>query len=677
MLVQKEEIDLTRLNPEQRKAVETVNGRVLILAGAGSGKTRVLTVRIAHLIQQHHVPPEQILGLTFTNKAAGEMRQRVAEMVPPEVARKLTLCTFHSFCMKVLREDITRLGYTRDFTLYDPQDVERLATAIARDILKHESTIPSLGPMVAAISLARNRDLSPEEISGTGSDWHDGFTQKVYRRLIESMRAHNAVDFDSLLSLTVQLFREHPDVLLKYQERYRYLMIDEYQDTSPVQYQIAHLLSQRYQNLCVVGDDDQSIYGWRGADVANILGFDQAVVIRLEQNYRSSNTILQSANAVISNNSRRHDKKLWSDRGQGEKIHIFHAPSDIDEAQAVVGRIAHMRMSLGLDWKDFAILYRSNALSRQFELALMKHSWKKGDHWIRGIPYQIYGGQEFYERREIKDLIAYLRVIVNPLDQAALLRIVNFPRRGIGDKALDVVTAENRREGIPLWDMLVKVADDDQLAEKLELTKRSRGGIRQFITIIQEAQEYFANDPMPEAMSTLLGRLEYQKALNEEVKSDKMQDFKWENVQEFVSAMAEYEMSPSESGEECSLLNFLSSSALQSDNVLDRKRKKEDDDQVNLMTFHAAKGLEFPACFLVALEDHIIPHERSLNETGLEEERRLMYVALTRCKRYLTCSMAQKRMRMGRVMATRPSRFLFEIPPEYLQRKTWNFIGDF
>ena len=383
------------LNPQQKTAVETVEGKLLILAGAGSGKTSVLTLRMLYLIQHLHVSPTAILGLTFTNKAAAEMRQRIASHVPKSTAKQLTLCTFHSFCMQVLRNEITRLGYTPRFSLYNEGDVLRLIRLIARDILAHESELPSLAPTVEAITRAKNRGLDAEAISGTGSEWHDSFTRDVYRRLQESMRAYNAVDFDHLLGLTVQLFEQHQDILEKYQERYRYIMIDEYQDTNPVQYRLAALLSAGHQNLCVVGDDDQSIYGWRGAEVRNILEFEAANVIKLEQNYRSTNTILNAANAVISLNQNRYQKALWSDRGQGIPLEVFHAPSETDEAQAVACRIAHLKQAFNVRWKDMAILYRSNMLSRHFELALMKHTWQDGQEWVRGIPYQVFGGTEF------------------------------------------------------------------------------------------------------------------------------------------------------------------------------------------------------------------------------------------------------------------------------------------
>lgn len=668
MSVQKE---IVLLNPNQRRAVELVNGRVLILAGAGSGKTRVLTLRMAYLIQEKRVSPKSILGLTFTNKAAAEMRHRVGSFIDAQAAAHVTLCTFHSFCMQILRHDIEHLGYTTKFSLYDEQDVQRLINLIARDILQQDGELPSLAPTLAAIRQAKNKGLTPEQLKE--ETWHDSFAKEVYQRLQASMRAYNAVDFDNLLGLTVELFERFPHVLEKYQERYRYIMIDEYQDTNPIQYRLASLLAAKYHNLCVVGDDDQSIYGWRGADVKNILLFDQATVIKLEQNYRSTNTILKAANAVIKNNQQRHDKALWSDKGEGEIIEIFHCPNELEEAQAVVKRMVKLREARGLRWRDMAILYRSNALSRQFELALMKHTWKNGQQWTQGIPYEVVGGVEFYERREVKDLCAYLRVIVNPLDQEALLRIINQPRRGIGEETLDALTTYNRQQQIPLWEVLQGVIQRDARLMHLAIHSKAYQGLEDFIQTLEEAKERFEKGNLAETLQWLVQRIDYQRAIKEEVKSQQMRDFKTENVQEFINSLIEFENQAKLHPEkERSLVAFVTNLTLDNQ-LMYANKKRYSDDRVQLMTFHGAKGLEFPACFLVGLEDHIIPHEKSLKETGLEEERRLMYVAITRARHHLILSMAQQRNRMGKEVASRPSRFLFEIPKELLRMTDWRF----
>lgn len=661
--------ELELLNPSQRRAVEATEGRVLVLAGAGSGKTRVLTMRMAYLIRKYGVSPRSILGLTFTNKAAAEMRHRVGAHIDAASAKQITLCTFHSLCMQILRRDIHLLGYTTAFSLYDEQDVQRLINMIARDVLEQDGELPSLASTTAAIRSAKGKGLRPEEIQGTGSKWHDTFTQEVYRRLHASMRAYNAVDFDNLLWLTVELFEKFPEVLESYQERFRYLMIDEYQDTNPIQYRLAHLLSKKYQNLCVVGDDDQSIYGWRGADIKNILSFEGATVIKLEQNYRSTNVILKAANAVISHNPKRHDKVLWSDKGDGELIDVFHAPDESAEVRAVIKRIVRLHDKHGLAWGDIAILYRSNALSRQFELALMKEMTKVGDQWVQGIPYEVVGGLEFYERREVKDLCAYLRVIGNATDQEALLRIINQPRRGIGEESLDRLTAYNRQHGIPLWDVFKMLVERDERLKDVEVSTKARKGIGMFVSVIEEARTRFATGSLVDPMNWLLEAIDYKSAIEDEIKSDQMRDFKWENVQEFVSAMAAFEQSAEV--EDRSLATFLSNVGLDQRTPPPAHGKRGQEDRVHLLTFHSAKGLEFPACFLVGIEEGVMPHEKSMLQTGVEEERRLMYVAITRAKRYLTISMTQRRMRMGKTVTNRPSRFLFDIPQQFIRMTDW------
>lgn len=661
------------LNPSQEEAVKTVDGRLLILAGAGSGKTRVLTLRMSHLIKNLNVSPKSILGLTFTNKAAAEMRHRVGTMVESSLASQITLCTFHSFCLKILRNEIHHLGYTGQFSLYDMSDIQRLINLIARDILDRETELPSLSVATNAIINAKNKGLKPEEIEGTGSPWHDEFTRNVYKRLQDSLRAYNAVDFDNMLSLAVELFEKHPEILDQYQERFRYIMIDEYQDTNPIQYRLAELLSQKYQNLCVVGDDDQSIYGWRGADVQNILTFQNAKMIKLEQNYRSSNIILKAANAVIGLNKNRHTKALWSAKGEGQTIELFFAPNELNEAEGVIYRMVKMKESLNLKWKDFCILYRSNALSRQFELSLLKHTWHDKNEYVRGIPFQIFGGQEFYERREIKDLHAYLRIIQNESDQEALLRIINQPRRGIGEGTLDYLTAHNRSKNIRLWDVIKNViANPNFYDQDFHIPTKAYDGLCSFVSIIEEAKLRFETDPLHETLKWLIEKINYKKAIDEEVKSDQMRLFKWENVEGFVSLLSDYEQDP-ERGHKASLQNFVSTITLQNE-WQNSAKKTMDEDKVNLMTFHSAKGLEFPVCFLVGVEDHIIPHEKSLKETGIEEERRLLYVAITRAMNYLCISMATKRKRMGKDYASSPSRFLFDIPKDLLNLTKWDQI---
>lgn len=650
-------MNLDSLNSEQRRAVETTEGRVLILAGAGSGKTRVLTFRMAYLIRQKGILPSSILGLTFTNKAAHEMRKRMEGLISKDQAKKITLATFHSFCLKVLREDIHHLGFTREFTLWDESDVQRVVKIIARDILSLETELPSLQPTFEAISKARSQGIKSHELDE--STWHDGFTKTVYKRLKDAFRAFNSLDFDSLLAETVELFEKFPEVLKKWQDRFQYVMIDEYQDTNPVQFRLTELLTATHKNLCVVGDDDQSIYGWRGASIKNILEFSGATTIKLEQNFRSTSTILEAANQVIQHNRERHSKKLWSQKGTGKKIEVFHTPTEIEEAEAVVARIVKMKETHKVGWSHFAILYRSNALSRQLETALMKQMWQEGtDQWVRGVPYQVFGGLEFYERKEVKDLLAYLKIMQNPLDEEAILRVINYPRRGIGEGSLDQITAYNRKEKIPLWEVLKNVPDS------IDIPDKARKAVTYFVQTIEEGKERFSQSFEAPAL-WLIERIGYKKAILEEVKSDKMQAFKWENVEELVSALKEFEGKGN-------LSEFLSGS------LLDQKNWETEDsksgNKVSLMTFHSSKGLEFPYCFLVGLEDHIIPHEKSLKERGLEEERRLMYVAITRAQEELILSMARVRKKMGQEIRSTPSRFLLDIPKELLQVVKWDDI---
>jgi superfamily I DNA/RNA helicase len=660
------------LNPEQQKAVLAANGRVLILAGAGSGKTSVLAYRIGHMLKDLNISPEAILGLTFTNKAAQEMRERVGKIVSHNLAKRVTLSTFHSFCMQILRKEIQKLGYTSNFTLYDEKDTRRLSQQLARHLLEHEGELPSLEKTLGKISYAKSRGQSFEEIAKEKTGWHDQFSADLYSRLKTCMRAYNAVDFDSLLSLTVQLFEEHPDVLSRYQERYHYIMIDEYQDTNPIQYRLAKLISSKHNNLCVVGDDDQSIYGWRGAEIKNILQFESETVIKLEQNYRSTPIILNAANSVIANNAQRHAKQLFSAVKEGDPIILFHAPTEQEEAQSVVQRMIKLRKEKNIPWKEMAVLYRSNILSRPFEMALMQAVWEKEGQWIRGIPYEVFGGTEFFERAEIKDLIAYLRAIANPLDQEALLRIINVPRRGISDNTLDMLTQLNRKHKVSLWEVLEEIASPLSTDLKNDLSDKAVAGIRIFVELIKTAQRKFTERPLNVTYAWLIDEIDYKKAIADDAKTEKMRDFKWENVAHCIDAMAIYEEELVATGEEeaISLQHFLSTSLLDQDWIA-RRNKEQKEDKVNLMTIHSAKGLEFSACFLVGLEDHIIPHEKSQLEAGLEEERRLMYVAMTRAKKYLTLSMARKRKKMGKEIVTNPSRFLFEIPKELLRITSW------
>jgi DNA helicase-2/ATP-dependent DNA helicase PcrA len=638
-----------KLNEPQEQAVRIVNGRVLVLAGAGSGKTRVIVHRIAHLIEDHKVSPSAILGLTFTNKAAAEMRHRLEKLIEKPLAKQVTLATFHSFCMQILRKEIEKLGYTKNFSLYDEGDLQRVIQQLTREMLGHDGELPSLGPTKAALINAANQGFSIDEAGQ--KTWHDSFSKDLYIRLQSTLRSYNAVSFDNLITLVICLFEEHPETLEAYQDRFRYIMIDEYQDTNPAQFRLAELLAAKYKNLCVVGDDDQSIYGWRGAEVKNILQFEANHTIKLEQNYRSTSNILEAANAVIQNNQNRHQKRLWSSTGASEPIEIFNAPTDIEEAQAVVQRMLLLKEK-GYRWKDIAVLYRSNSLSRILETTLMQTSWYSAEHkkWMRGIPYEIFGGLEFSERSEIKDLLAYLRAIENPLDEEALLRIINVPRRGVSDLFLEKLTQENREKNIPLWQLLEEIAEGKKAFPS---HSRAVSGITHFVNLMKTAKARFQTPPLADTLKWLIEEVQYKKAIEEEVKSEKMREFKWENVQECINALAQHEND--------SLQDFIATTALNRQ-AMQFQSSQNSQDKVHLMTFHSSKGLEFPACFLIGLEDGILPHEKSMKETGIEEERRLFYVAITRAQRHLTMSMARSRMRMGKASPTNPCRFLHEIP---------------
>jgi DNA helicase II / ATP-dependent DNA helicase PcrA len=651
--------ELKRLNPEQYQAVTTTKGFVLVLAGAGSGKTRVLTLRIAYLILTQGVSPEAIVAMTFTNKAAGEMKERLIKLIGHKLASKVFIGTFHSFCLKLLRNYIHHLGYTENFTLYSESDVKRIFKQLAATYLDENGELPPLDNSFSAILMAKTLGEIPKDQKNS---WHDEFLKSTYESLKISMRAFNAVDFDGLLDLTCALFEHHPHLVEDLLCKTEYVLIDEYQDSNPMQFKIAQGLSSHHKNLFVVGDDDQSIYGWRGARIENILNFPADTKIKLEQNYRSSPTILHAANAVIGNNKTRHQKTLKSNARHDDKISIFHAPTDTEEAQAVVLRLLKIKEEQNLKFSDFAILYRSNSLSRPFELALNNMVYKTNDGFKRGIPHIVVGGLEFFERAEVKDVTAFLRLCVNPCDQEALLRVINVPRRGLSDKILDTITSYQRKEKSSLYDHFLALSEPfstHPLAQ--ELSSKTLGSISAFISAIEEAKKGFKSDiPYHITLKKLLDDICYQDAIKEDVKSDKMRQFKQESVDLFLENLKSFEKSQ----ESASLYDFLATINLDENFMLD---KSHDKDAVTLMTLHSSKGLEFEICFIVGLEDHILPHEKSLKTSSLEEERRLFYVGITRGKAKVILSMAQSRSRNGKLETSHPSRFLFEIPEELLE----------
>jgi len=644
------------LNPAQVEAVNVLAGPLLVLAGAGTGKTRVITYRIANLIG-HGVEPREILGLTFTNKAAREMRERLAGLLPAEQAREVFLGTFHSFCARTLRRDIHHLGFTRDFAIGDDGDQRAivkqaiLESGVLTDLIDPETAL-------ALITRAKGRLRSAREIRGTAENPVEEAAGMVYERYQQILVNQNMLDFDDLLVYVVRLWQDCPDVLARARERHRQVLVDEYQDTNWLQFRLLELLAEEHRNLCVVGDDDQSIYGWRGAVVDNILRFDDhfpgARIVKLEQNYRSTNVILEASNRVIGRNRQRHDKRLWSERGGGEKLLVAALPSAEAEAAFVTDRIDELmgRRHLGLRHGDIAILYRSNHQSRHFEEAFRRAR----------LPYRIVGAKSFYERREIRDAAAYLKLLVNPRDDLSLLRILGAPPRGLGDKAVAELKHLREATGLPMGELL----GDDAYAGRIGARAFSgAAGLAQAIAAGREAlrtpgdlaakiREYFRQTGFLDGMVRM-----YKDRREAEDRRD--------NVFELLHSLAEYERRTADApgGDPPSLPGFMEAYALADDSDrVDEQGGEDEADLVTLMTVHAAKGLEFSSVFVVGMEDGLFPHSRALAEGSVEEERRLFYVALTRAKDRLCLTRAQERMRYGEMVRPRPSPFLDELPEE-------------
>ncbi|MGI5901291.1 MAG: DNA helicase PcrA [Desulfitobacteriia bacterium] len=651
---------LQDLNPIQREAVESGEGPLLILAGAGSGKTRVLTYRIAHLIAQG-VEPWNILAITFTNKAAQEMRERVLNLVGGE-GRYLWIATFHSTCVRILRREISILpNYSQSFVIYDAADQLAVVKECLRELnIDEKKLVPRA--VLNAISEAKNRLLDVRAFKAGAEDYFEEQVADVYYLYQKKLEANNALDFDDLISFTVRIFRENPDVLAFYQERFRHILVDEYQDTNYAQYIFINLLAKRFRNLCVVGDDDQSVYGWRGADVQNILDFErdypEAKVLKLEQNYRSTQKILQAANEVVKNNSNRKEKRLWTDNNEGEEIVLYRGDNEHAEARFVVRKIRDLAEE-GRSYTDFAVLYRTNAQSRVLEEHLMK----------AGIPYRIYSGIKFYERAEIKDLLAYLRLVHNPADQVSLARVINVPKRGIGKGSWDKIMEYARGKGISMFEALTEAADIPGLqAQKVK-------ALEEFYKLIINFQNKAKSGiTMTDLTEQILSDTGYWQALR--AANTPEAEARLENLQEFLSVTSEYDNSQQEylqtvlpEGELA--LSVLGGFLEQVSLVTEIDNYDENEDAVKLMTMHSAKGLEFPVVFAVGMEEGIFPSSRSILEQYLlEEERRLCYVTITRAKERLFLSYAEQRMVYGRIQDSFPSRFLKEIPSELLVQES-------
>lgn len=630
---------LQGLNKEQALAVQTTDGPMLILAGAGSGKTKVLTCRIAHLLQQG-VAPYRILAITFTNKAAAEMRERVDRMAG-EAAKDVWLFTFHAFCARLLRRDIDKLeGYGNNFAIYDTSDAQNVVKQVLKEMNLDEKRFQPAG-ICARISSAKNQLLSPVDYAKVANDFYEEKAAQIYASYQEKLRQNNALDFDDLLLLTVQLLQENAEVREKYQDKFQYIMVDEYQDTNHVQYLLTKLLAGKHRNICVVGDADQSIYGWRGADIQNILDFEKdypdAKLIKLEQNYRSTQVILDAANAVIENNTGRKPKNLWTDNGTGREITYFQAMDERDEARFVIEQLQRLQQEENLRLGDMAVLYRTNTQSRVFEEMLIKS----------GISYNMVGGTKFYERKEIKDILAYLRVIFNPNDSLSLLRIINVPRRGIGDATLGRLQAYAAENGLHLFEVLSNAAAVPGLNSRFVGKLDELSGI--IFELMGEAEEV----PVKQLIEDVMQRTGY---LEELQLSKNVQDqSRVDNLMELLSVAEDF----AKGGEENTLENFLANVALVSD--IDDAELGED--AVTLMTLHSAKGLEFPVVFLAGMEEGIFPHARTLmDEEEIEEERRLCYVGITRAEKYLFMSNARMRTIYGHTVSYPPSRFLQEVP---------------
>src|SRR3990167_729989 len=635
------------LNPQQRDAVEHIEGPLLILAGAGSGKTKVITYRISHLIKKGHASPENILALTFTNKAADEMRNRVEKIIGLNGLNRASGCwisTFHSACVRILRRDIDKLGFGRDFVIYDANDSLSLLKGCMKEINISDDLYPpkSIAGRISnlkneLIEKVQNPEDKTQEIIGS-----------VYTFYQRRLKENNALDFDDLLMNTVLLFENVPDVLKNYKERFKYLMVDEYQDTNHAQYRLVQILSSGHRNICVVGDDDQCIYQWRGATIRNIMEFERdypdAKVVKLEENYRSTQNILDAAWAVVSKNLYRKEKRLWTKRSGGERIFYYRASNEIDEADFVASKIKEIYEQEGILYSGIAIFYRTNAQSRVLEDSLRRE----------GIPYKIYGGLKFFVRKEIKDILAYLRVVINPSDSISLKRIINVPARGIGNATIEKVEAYAKSGGINL----VEAIKIGVLSSKLEA----------FYNILKKLETIVTTDSASEVIERALEITGYLEMLKKEG-TDEAED-RIENLKELITAAEEYEergTHPVDGSGDKGIAGFLDQAAL----ISDADAISDSSGSVSLMTLHISKGLEFPVVFISGMEGRIFPHIKSIDsEKEMEEERRLCYVGITRAKERLFLTNAEKRRIYGQKMYNPPSEFIDDIPEELISQES-------
>ena len=637
---------LKTLNAQQKEAVTTLDGPIMILAGAGSGKTRVIIQRIAYLIQKKQVPPQQIIAVTFTNKAAEEMRKRLQGILSGK-QEGIHLSTFHSLGVGLLRNSIHHLGYRSNFIIYDTRDQFSVIKTIMEDQDFDDSELIDAKSVHYEICQAKSTGVLPEEFMDQHASQQKQLVGKIFRHYQKTMKGCNAIDFDDILNLTLTLFEEYPEVMDSLTERFRYIMVDEYQDTNHIQYKLLRHLTKRHRNLCVVGDDDQSIYGWRGAEVKNILNFERnypdVKFIRLEQNYRSTQKILTAANQVISENTQRMPKKLWSEKHVGEKLDWLLADSEEEELEAVTRKIRTKIMQHGRRYLDYSILYRSNFQSRLVEEALREAK----------IPYRMLGGTSFYDREEIRDALAYLKVIHNPNDEVSLHRIINTPRRGIGKTSLIKAYEYCHETHLPLF----KVMRDARKYERIP--KDSAFKMEIFAGIISNYKQRFANEVLGTVLKDLLDEIGYLRFLETRSGDAKTRERRIMNVLELQVSVRKF----SDKFPEANLQSFLERVSLFTQSDTDPETKA---DQVSIMTLHSAKGLEFPFVFMVGMSEGVFPNNRAIEEGSEDEERRLCYVGITRAQQELTFSMAKSRKRYGESIKQEPSRFLLNIDPDLL-----------
>lgn len=652
---------LDKLNGPQLEAVTTIDGPVMVIAGAGSGKTRALTHRIAYMIQEG-INPFSIMALTFTNKAAKEMKERIMQLVEPGAARNVWMGTFHSIFARILRIEAASLGYTSDFTIYDTDDSKTLINNILKDRELDTKAYPAKY-ILNRISMAKSALYSPEdycdnaEIQEQDRRANKPLVGEIFKTYNARLKRANAMDFDDILFNTNVLLRDFPEILYKYQNHFQYILVDEYQDTNYAQYLIIRRIAAMRENICVVGDDAQSIYGFRGANIQNILNFKtdypEQKLIRLEQNYRSTKTIVKAANSVIENNKDQIKKNVWSDNEEGELITLLRATSDNEEGTLVASSIFGYKMSRQLSFKDFVILYRTNAQSRSLEEALRKQD----------IPYRIYGGLSFYDRKEVKDLLAYFRVVINPLDEQALLRIINYPARGIGDTTKQKLQVIAEGRGCPIWDVLTSIGK-----EPIDLNTGTARKLLDFTTLIQSFQTLVSKMSAFELAKHITDTIGLIKVLKEEDTAESI--MRIQNIEELLNAIMEFSDKQVDevTGEQISvsLPKFMEDVALLTDQD---KKDDKDSDVVTLMTIHSAKGLEFPYVYIVGLEENLFPGIQTLStREDLEEERRLFYVALTRAEKKLILSYAESRYRWGNMTLSEPSRFIEEIDQSLIEK---------